>query len=71
MISFILFFLVLCKCLSQIIKIALAYLQNMYISLKFNATVNLILTLIRFIVTIIDHFFPSDFGFYIKSLLNI
>lgn len=71
MIPYLILLLVLYNRLTIVLKITLAYLQNAYISLKFNATVNLILTLIRFIVTIIDHFFPSDFGFYIKSLLNI
>lgn len=56
MIPYLILLLVLYNRLTIVLKITLAYLQNEYISLKFNATVNLILTLIRFIVTIIEYY---------------
>lgn len=56
MIPYLILLLVLYNRLTIVLNIALAYLQNAYISLRFNTTTDCILNLIRFFLTLINHF---------------
>lgn len=70
MILYLILLLFPCKRLAIIINIALAYLQNAYISLRFNTTTDCILNLIHFFLTLINHFFPSNLGIIIETVLG-
>lgn len=70
MILYLILLLFPCKRLAIIINIALAYLQNAYISLRFNTTTDCILNLIRFSLTLINQFFPSNLGIIIETVLG-
>lgn len=70
MILYLILLLFPCKRLAIIINIALAYLQNAYISLRSNTTTDCILNLIRFSLTLINHFFPSNLGIIIETVLG-
>ena len=70
MIPYLILLLVLYNRLSIVLNIALAYLQNAYISLRFNTTTDCILNLIRFFLTLINHFFPSNLGIIIETVLG-
>ena len=70
MIPYLILLLVLYNRLTIVLKIALAYLQNSYISFKFSTTLNYVLTVIHFILTLINHFFPSNLGIIIETVLG-
>ena len=70
MIPYLILLLVLYNRLTIVLKIALAYLHNSYISFKFSTTLNYVLTVIHFILTLINHFFPSNLGIIIETVLG-
>lgn len=70
MIPYLILLLVLYNRLTIVLNIALAYLQNAYISLRFNTTTDCILNLIRFFLTLINHFFSSNLGIIIETVLG-